>query len=98
MCIRDSCSTIVKQIQDDVNKIRKRKESKRDTGKCIERINNEVIENKVICSDSEDSENTSDNHNDDKLSENQNINNEGIVDKVSNGVNISDGGTIIRVF
>ena len=88
--IDEYCSTMVKQMQDDVNDIRKRKESKRDTGKRNENNNTEIMENKVIGFDSEDRENISDNHNDDKLSANENINNEGIVDKVSNGVNISD--------
>ena len=82
MCIRDS-STIIKQIQDDVNEIRKRKESKKDTGKCMEKINNEAIENKVIGSDSEDSENISDNHNGEMMTNNNKV----IVDKVSENEN-----------
>ena len=47
MCIRDSGSTIVKQLQDEVNDIRKRKGSTRNTGKCNENNNNEVVENEV---------------------------------------------------
>ena len=43
----------------------------KDTCKCNEDNNNEITENKVIGSDSEDSENISDNHNDDKLSANE---------------------------
>ena len=39
------------------------KVGKKETGKCIENNNNEITENKVIGSDSEDSENISDNHN-----------------------------------
>ena len=85
--IDEHCSTIMKQMQEDVNDIRKRKESKNDTGKCNENNNNEIIENKVIGSDSE---NISDNHNEDKLSAKENRNNEGIVDKVSGGVKYNE--------
>ena len=37
--IDESCSTIIKQMQDEVNEIRKRKENKRDTGKWSENNN-----------------------------------------------------------
>ena len=40
--INESWSTVIKQMQDDVNEIRNRKESKRDTGKSNENNNNGV--------------------------------------------------------
>ena len=58
-------------MQDDVNEIRKRKESRESELKQVGDFDSE-------------------NHNEDKLSANQNRNNEGIIDEVSNGVNISD--------
>ena len=77
----DSCLSVwEKQIQDNVNNIRKRKEErKRDTGKCNENTNNQVIDDKVS-----DGDNTSDNYNGEMMTNNNND------DVIENGVSESD--------
>ena len=70
--IDEHCGTIIKQMQDDVNEIRKRKESRESEINQVSELHSE------------------NNNNDDKLSTNENRNNEEIFDKVNESENISD--------
>ena len=88
--IDEHCSTIVKQMQDDVNKIRKRKESRESELKQVNNFdsdnhNNDKLSanknrnNKEIIDKVSESENISDNHNGEIMLNN---NNKDIVENV----------------